>query len=64
MELKPYKFNVVAVVQQHEDSRGVVGELVAEPVTLYGLSALTEWVAAFPDTLAEKSAEMSQAATE
>lgn len=51
MTLRPYKFIVQAVVQQVEND-DVVGEVSAEPVTLFGAQAVVEWAESFADQLA------------
>lgn len=51
MALRPYKFQVVAVVQETDPDGNVIREQVSEPVLLYGCDALKAWADSFPDAL-------------
>lgn len=55
MSLRPYKFQVVAVVQEIGEDGQVVGEQTVsaggQPFTLFGVEALREWADAFPGLL-------------
>jgi hypothetical protein len=48
--IQPYKFIIQAVVQEVE-GKTVVGEQVAEPITVFGCEALEKWAREFPETL-------------
>lgn len=51
MTLRPYKFQIVAVVQQVEDDV-VVGEQASEPIVVFGCENLAEWAQKFSEQLA------------
>jgi hypothetical protein len=51
MSYKPFKFVVTAVVLKVEDDQ-ILGEIEANPITLYGVEALVEWAQAFEENLA------------
>jgi hypothetical protein len=51
MSYKPFKFTITAVALQ-VDGDQILGEVEANPVTLYGVEALVEWAQAFEDNLA------------
>ena len=59
MTLRPYKFVVVAIVQQANEDGSVTGELRSEPVEVFGLNGLTEWAAGFPAELTEAEAKLA-----
>ena len=54
--LNPYKFVVQAVAQSVEGDV-VVGEVVFDPIVVYGCKALEEWAQKYPDALAEAKVE-------
>jgi hypothetical protein len=51
MSYKPFKFTVTAVCL-HVDGDQILGEIEANPVTLYGVDALVDWAQAFEENLA------------
>lgn len=51
--LEPLKFVVQAVLAERDDAGVIRGERVAEPVTLYGVDQLADFVDRFPDELAK-----------
>lgn len=51
MPLRPYKFLVQAIAQEH-DGDTVTGERASEPVTVFGCDQLEQWARDFPDKLA------------
>lgn len=64
MQLKPFKFVVQAVLTEHDDKGAVVGELVAEPVILYGVDGLHQFADEFPTQVETKLRELEQQAEE
>jgi hypothetical protein len=50
MTYKPFKF-VVTAVALNMDGDQILGEIEANPVTLYGVDALVEWARAFEENL-------------
>jgi hypothetical protein len=51
MTYRPFKFVVTAIVLRVDDDQ-ILGEVEANPVTLYGIEALIEWAQAFEENLA------------
>lgn len=52
MELRPYKFQIVAVAQQVDANGTVVGEVASDPVIVYGRDGLEQWARECPDKFA------------
>jgi hypothetical protein len=52
MTYKPFKFTVTAIALSVDDDDRILGEIEANPVTLYGVDALVEWAQAFEENLA------------
>jgi hypothetical protein len=49
---KPFKFVVTAVCLKIDDDDQILGEIEANPVSLYGVEALVEWANSFEENLA------------
>lgn len=45
--IKPYKTVVVVVALEEDEDGKIIGERQSEPLTLYGIDALKEWVEGF-----------------
>jgi hypothetical protein len=52
MTFRPFKFVVTAVCLKVDDNDQILGEVEANPVSLYGVEALVEWAQAFEENLA------------
>lgn len=59
--LRPYKFQLVATVQELDDDGDVVAEATIQqsqqPITVYGVQGLIKWAEGFPADLEEMSKE-------
>lgn len=49
---EPFKFVIQAVLIQRDDTERVVGEVSSEPVSVYGLNGLREYLDGFEEELA------------
>jgi hypothetical protein len=54
---RPYKFQVIAVLQEHDDEGVVTGETVADPVIVFGVDKLREYADSFDESLAALNAQ-------
>jgi NADH/NAD ratio-sensing transcriptional regulator Rex len=52
MTLRPYKFQISAVLQDVDADGEAVGERATNPVEVFGMKALKKWVSTFEKNVA------------
>jgi hypothetical protein len=60
MPLEPFKFVVQAVLLEKDSDGRITGECSTDPVTIYGVENLKEWIDHFPDALAALAGSQEQ----